>query len=64
MFHRDAEQAESWIALREAMLGNEDEDLGVRKCLMCMCMWWIVSQCMLLHSVILYYILAAYKSFC
>ena len=29
MFHRDAEQAESWIALREAMLGNEDEDLGV-----------------------------------
>ena len=31
MFHRDAEQAESWIALREAMLGNEDEDLGVSK---------------------------------
>lgn len=29
VFHRDAEQAESWIALREAMLGNEDEDLGV-----------------------------------
>ena len=32
MFHRDAEQAESWIALREAMLGNEDEDLGVSRC--------------------------------
>lgn len=28
-FHRDAEQAESWIALREAMLGNEEEDMGV-----------------------------------
>ena len=29
MFHRDAEQAESWIIMREAMLGNEEEDVGV-----------------------------------
>lgn len=29
MFRRDAEQAEAWIALREAFLGNED--LGVRE---------------------------------
>ena len=35
MFHRDAEQAESWIALREAMLGNEEEDLGVSEMAEC-----------------------------
>ncbi len=29
-FHRDAEQAEAWIAFRESFLGNEDDDLGVR----------------------------------
>ena len=30
IFHRDAEQAEAWISFREAFLGNEDDDLGVR----------------------------------
>ena len=29
IFRRDAEQAEAWIAFREAFLGNED--LGVRE---------------------------------
>ena len=28
-FHRDAEQAEAWIAFRESFLGNEEDDLGV-----------------------------------
>lgn len=30
VFHRDAEQAEAWISFREAFLGNEDDELGVR----------------------------------
>ena len=33
MFHRDAEQAEAWIALRETLLGHEDEELGVSVCM-------------------------------
>lgn len=28
-FHRDAEQAEAWIAFREGLLGNDEDDLGV-----------------------------------
>ena len=35
-FHRDAEQAEAWISLREAFLGSED-DIGVCAYLICVC---------------------------
>ena len=37
MFKRDAEQAEVWIAMREALLNSDD--IGVRRSVVCCCIF-------------------------